>query len=83
MAKVPRPRRSEVWLVRFDPRIGAEIRKSRPALVVSEDTFGRLPLSIVVPIIDWKVGYAVLPWFVFLAPTTENGLSKASAADAF
>jgi mRNA interferase MazF len=29
--------RGEVYLVNFDPTIGAEIRKTRPALVVSND----------------------------------------------
>lgn len=32
------PRRGEVWLVSFDPSIGGEIQKTRPALVISNDT---------------------------------------------
>jgi len=31
-------RRGEVFLVNFDPTLGAEVRKSRPAVVVSNDT---------------------------------------------
>jgi mRNA interferase MazF len=31
------PRRGEVWWVAFDPSIGGEIRKTRPAVVVSND----------------------------------------------
>jgi len=57
MAKVPTPKRGEIWLVDFDPSIGAEIRKVRPAVVVSLDTIGRLPLRMVVPITDWKPLY--------------------------
>ena len=30
-------RRFDVWLVNLDPTIGSEIRKTRPALVVSPD----------------------------------------------
>lgn len=30
-------RRSEVWWVRFDPAVGGEIRKTRPAVIVSND----------------------------------------------
>ena len=30
-------RRSEVWWVNFDPSIGGEIRKRRPAVIVSND----------------------------------------------
>ena len=51
MAAVPAPSRGEIWLVDFDPSIGSEIRKVRPALVVSLDSIGRLPLRLVVPIV--------------------------------
>ena len=30
-------RRGEVWWVRFDPSLGDEIRKTRPAVIVSND----------------------------------------------
>jgi len=30
-------RRSEVWWVNFDPSVGGEIRKQRPAVIVSND----------------------------------------------
>jgi mRNA interferase MazF len=83
MTKVLSPKRGEVWLVRFDPAIGADIQKVRPAVVASLDAIGRLPLRIVVPITDWKVEYANLSWFASLPSTAENGLSKDSGADAF
>src|SRR5215208_6402480 len=35
------PRRGEVWWVAFDPSIGGEIRKTRPAVIVSNDTANR------------------------------------------
>jgi mRNA interferase MazF len=35
------PRRGEVWWVAFDPSIGGEIRKTRPAVVVSNDAANR------------------------------------------
>src|SRR5690242_9657119 len=31
------PRRGEVWWVAFDPAVGGEIRKTRPAIIVSND----------------------------------------------
>jgi mRNA interferase MazF len=43
-------RRSEIWLINLDPTVGAEIRKTRPAAIVSEDAIGILPLKVVVPI---------------------------------
>ena len=44
MSTAPTPSRGEVWLVDFDPAVGAEIQKVRPALVISLDSIGRLPL---------------------------------------
>jgi mRNA interferase MazF len=35
------PRRGEVWWVAFDPSIGGEIRKTRPAIIVSNDVANR------------------------------------------
>jgi len=34
-------RRGEVWWVSFDPAIGGEIRKTRPAVIVSNDASNR------------------------------------------
>jgi mRNA interferase MazF len=83
MSKVPTPKRGEVWLVEFDPAVGAEIRKLRPALVVSLDAVGRLPLRVVVPLTDWKPQYATYSWFTLIPADASNGLSKDSGADAF
>lgn len=45
------PRRGEVYLVSFDPTLGAEIRKTRPALVVQNDVANRWsPVTIVAAI---------------------------------
>jgi mRNA interferase MazF len=35
------PARGEVWWVAFDPSLGGEIRKTRPAVVVSNDIANR------------------------------------------
>jgi mRNA interferase MazF len=35
------PRRGEVWSVAFDPARGGEIRKTRPAVIVSNDIANR------------------------------------------
>ena len=39
--KKPPPQRGEVWRVAFDPAIGGEIRKTRPAVIVSNDPANR------------------------------------------
>jgi mRNA interferase MazF len=48
--------------VNFDPTLGTEIRKTRPAIVVSSDAVGRLPIKLVAPITDWKARYAPNVW---------------------
>jgi len=45
------PRRGQVYLVSFDPTVGAEIRKTRPALVIQNDVANRFsPITIVAAI---------------------------------
>lgn len=51
-------RKGEIWLINLDPTVGAEIRKTRPAVIVSEDAIGLLPLRVIVPLTDWKDRYA-------------------------
>ena len=41
MSPAEPPRRGEVWWVAFDPAIGGEVRKTRPAIVVSNDVANR------------------------------------------
>ena len=76
-------RRGEVWLINLDPTVGAEIKKTRPTVIVNDDAIGILPLKVIVPITEWKDRYTVAPWMVQLEPNAENGLDKPSAADAF
>ena len=75
--------RGEIWLINLDPTIGHEIKKTRPAVVVSSNSIGKLPLKIIVPITDWKPSFADCPWMIYLEPDGENGLRKKSAADTF
>jgi mRNA interferase MazF len=45
-------KRGEIWLINLEPTIGAEIKKSRPAIIVNDDALGKLPLKIIVPLTD-------------------------------
>jgi mRNA interferase MazF len=76
-------KQNEIWLINLDPTIGAEIKKTRPAIIVNDDTLGKLPLRIIVPITDWKERYEIAPWMVKITPNNINGLAKDSSADCF
>lgn len=75
------PAQAEVWWVRFDPVIGAEIRKTRPAIVLSRRTESRLGMSLVVPLTTWREDFTRHRSKVRILATRENGLSATSAAD--
>ncbi|NLI76645.1 MAG: type II toxin-antitoxin system PemK/MazF family toxin [Candidatus Riflebacteria bacterium] len=76
-----RPKRGEIWLVSFDPTIGSEIRKSRPAVVISSDSIGVLPLKLACPVTEWREDFRHLIWQVKVVPTEKNGLKKPSSID--
>mgnify|MGYP003399278458 FL=1 len=76
-------KRGEIWLINLDPTVGAEIRKSRPAVIVNDDALGKLPLKIIVPLTDWKDHYSIAPWMIKIEPDSINNLSKTSADDCF
>ena len=73
--------RGEVWLVNLDPTVGDQIRKVRPAAVVSRDAVGILALCVIVPVTAWQDRFQVSDWLVRLDPDQTNGLDKPSAAD--
>ena len=75
------PTRGEIWRVNFDPTIGAEIKKTRPAVVISSDAVGKLPLKLTVPITTWDEAFARNFWHIRIEPDALNHLSRPSAAD--
>ena len=44
----------EIWLVEFNPQIGSEIAKTRPAVVINNDLGENFNIKIVVPITSWQ-----------------------------
>lgn len=42
------PKWGEIWLVGLDPTEGSEIDKKRPAVVISSDGVGQIPIKLVV-----------------------------------
>jgi mRNA interferase MazF len=90
MAKVPhRPkgqkqkvaglRRGEIYLCAFDPTLGHEIKKTRPALVIQNDVGNRYsPLTIVAAITS-SISPVTYPVEVVIDPTPGNGLEVQSS----
>jgi mRNA interferase MazF len=77
------PSAGELWLVNLDPTLGDEIKKVRPAVVVSRDAIGVLALRVVVPVTAWQDRFGDCAWLVRLEPDASNGLDKLSTADTF
>ena len=75
------PKRGEIWLVNFDPTVGAEIKKVRPAVVISSDSVGKLLIKLIAPITDWKTYFSSNFWHVKIEPNSINRLNKDSAID--
>ncbi|HSF52118.1 MAG TPA: type II toxin-antitoxin system PemK/MazF family toxin [Algoriphagus sp.] len=71
----------EIWLVDFSPKVGQEIDKVRPAIIVNHNSVGVLRLKIVVPLTD--AIKSPKEWLIQIFPDSVNGLSKLSVADCF
>ena len=76
-------KKGAVWHVNLDPAMGAEIKKTRPCIILNSDTIGRLPLKIIAPVTEFKEHYRKVPWMVIIKPSKKNGLSKISVIDLF
>src|SRR6266850_2558442 len=73
-SRVARPKRGEVYLVNFDPTIGAEIQKTRPALIVQNDIANRHSPITIVAAISSQFDATLYPTEVLIQPP-EDGLS--------
>lgn len=80
-----RPRRGEIWSVSFDPAVGDEIYKIRPAVVMNISANWNLKLHIVVPVTKWQERFKINNyfWMIELPKDTGNNLNVNSAANAF
>jgi mRNA interferase MazF len=74
-----------VWKVNFDDLpggvTGSEIAKERPAVIVSSDAAGVLPVKLVVPLTGWQPSFGGHGWHVRIAARRSDGISKDSASD--
>ena len=70
-------KRGEVWWVEFDPAVGTEIRKTRPAVIMSNDAANRNLARVVVIPLTSNTGRL----YPGEAVVTVNGQSSKAMAD--
>ena len=75
------PYQGEVWRVRLDPGIDAEMGKTRPCVVISSPLIGRLPLFVIVPITDWKESACSTSLIPVFAPSPARNAHAAMQTD--
>jgi mRNA interferase MazF len=71
------PKRGEVYLVNFDPTVGAETKKTRPALVLQNDVANRYSPITIVAAVTSHVQEPLYPTEVLVA-VGEGGMNVAS-----
>jgi mRNA interferase MazF len=78
MATSSNYRLGSIWLVNFDPSIGTEIRKTRPAMIISGTLFNQRRKVTVLPITSSSPDSRMLPIVVSINPDLTNGLNTDS-----
>lgn len=77
-------KQGDIYLVNFEPQVGTEIMKTRPAIIVSDErAFSHLKVRLVVPIRHFKQEFAGNFIMPVLEPSKANKLTKKSVADCF
>ena len=79
MARLSFPRRGEVFLVSFDPTVGSEIRKTRPALIIQNDVANEFSPITIVAAITSKFGPTLRPTEALIS-SRDSGLTQPSVA---
>ncbi len=67
-----RPKRGDVYWVNLDPTIGNEIRKKRPAMIVSNDSANSVASRVIVAPITSNAS-VILPFEVAISVNGKNG----------
>ena len=68
--------------VDLEPTKGSETGKTRPCIVVTNNTYNdRVPVIQVVPLTEWSLKKSKIKTNVAVTPSPVNGLSKHSIAD--
>jgi mRNA interferase MazF len=75
-------RRGLIIDVDLEPIKGSETSKTRPCIIVTNNTYNeRVPVIQVVPLTEWSLKKSKIKTNIEVAPSAINGLSKLSIAD--
>ena len=70
-----RPKRGDIYLVNFDPRLGAEIRKTCPALILQNDIANKSSPVTIVAAISSRFDHPLYPTEVLISAKARTGLA--------
>lgn len=71
------PKRGDLFLVSFDPAVGSEVRKTRPAVIIQNDIANEFSPVTIVAAITSKFGPKLRPTEALIS-VGETGLSQPS-----
>lgn len=70
----------ELWIADFEPQVGEEITKKRPALILSNNLFNSSQkLVFVVPLTTWQEEFKKRIWLIKVDKNNINNLNVDSA----
>ena len=73
----------DICLINFNPTMGDEIKKIRPAIILNGDFAVGLDLKIVAPITSWRPDFSKIWWLIYLKQSPINGLDNESAVNCY
>jgi mRNA interferase MazF len=79
-AQTSYPKRGEIYITSLDPAVGHEIQKTRPSLVIQNNTSNRLTQTTIVAPITSTVRFPLNPVHALLAADAATGLVVPSVA---
>lgn len=74
-------KQGDIWLINFEPQVGKEIKKTRPAIVISNSFLHSRGFVFVAPITSWQVKFKGSLYFVELFKDNINNLKNDSFVD--
>jgi mRNA interferase MazF len=68
-------RYGSIWLVNFEPSTGTEIKKTRPALIISDSDFNQVRSKVTLLPITSQISKKLASVIVIVPASSDNGLN--------